>query len=72
MALKTGDDYLASIKSLKLESNILGKKTGNLSEHGMVEPSQQAVAFTFDGALPVDDYTLSAESGGDPPCIGMN
>jgi len=51
MALKTGDDYLDSIKSLKLEAHILGKKTGDLPEHGLVEPSQRAVAFTYDSAL---------------------
>jgi 4-hydroxybutyryl-CoA dehydratase/vinylacetyl-CoA-Delta-isomerase len=50
MGLKTGDEYLDSIKSLDLEAHILGKKTGNLSEHGLVEPSRRAVAFTYDCA----------------------
>jgi len=50
MALKTGDQYLTSIESLKLTSNILGEKTNDLSEHGMVGPSRKAVAFTFDAA----------------------
>ena len=50
MALKTGDEYLDSIKSLGLEAHILGQKTGNLPEHGLVGPSRRAVAFTYDCA----------------------
>lgn len=50
MALKTGDEYLDSIKALGLEAHILGQKTGNLPEHGLVEPSRRAVAFTYDCA----------------------
>ena len=50
MPLKTGDEYLKSIKSLKLKAHVLGEKTGDLPEHGLVEPSQQAVAFTYDAA----------------------
>jgi 4-hydroxybutyryl-CoA dehydratase/vinylacetyl-CoA-Delta-isomerase len=50
MTLKTGDEYIDSIKSLKLEANVMGKKTGDLVENPLVEPSIQAVATTFDGA----------------------
>jgi len=50
MALKTGDEYLESIKSLKLVAQVMGRKTGNLAEHPMVKPSLRAVAATFDGA----------------------
>lgn len=50
MALKTGKDYLKSIEQLNLEAHILGQKTGDLPKHGLVAPSQKAVAFTFDGA----------------------
>ncbi|MFH0789550.1 MAG: 4-hydroxyphenylacetate 3-hydroxylase N-terminal domain-containing protein [Pseudomonadota bacterium] len=50
MALKTGQEYLDSIQSLGLEAHILGQKTGSLPEHGLVEPSRRAVAFTYDGA----------------------
>lgn len=50
MTIKTGDDYLASIKSLGLEAHVMGEKTDHLPEHGLVKPSQQAVALTFDGA----------------------
>lgn len=50
MALKTGDDYLESLESLKLEAHVLGKKTDKLAQHGLVSPSRQAVAFTYDAA----------------------
>lgn len=50
MALKSGDEYLASIKSLGLEAHVLGKKTGNLPEHVLVKPSQRAVSITYDCA----------------------
>ena len=50
MPLKTGDEYLKSIKSLKLKANVLGEKAGDLPEHGLVGPSQKAVAFTYDAA----------------------
>jgi 4-hydroxybutyryl-CoA dehydratase/vinylacetyl-CoA-Delta-isomerase len=50
MALKTGDEYVASIKSLGLEANVMGKKTGNLVEHPLVQPSVRAVAATYDCA----------------------
>ena len=32
MSLKTGKEYLSSIRSLKLEANVLGEKTGNGAE----------------------------------------
>ena len=50
MSLKNGREYLDSIKSLNLEAHVMGQKTGRLGDHGLVKPSQQAVAFTFDGA----------------------
>ncbi len=50
MSLKTGDEYVKSIKSLKLEANVMGKKTGDLPENPLVEPSIQAVAATYDCA----------------------
>jgi 4-hydroxybutyryl-CoA dehydratase/vinylacetyl-CoA-Delta-isomerase len=48
--LKKGDEYLKSIKSLQLKAHVLGEKPGDLPEHGLVEPSQKAVAFTYDAA----------------------
>jgi 4-hydroxybutyryl-CoA dehydratase/vinylacetyl-CoA-Delta-isomerase len=50
MALKTGAEYLDSIESYGLEAHILGQKTGDRPEHGLVQPSRQAVAFTYDCA----------------------
>ena len=50
MALKTADEYRNSVKDLGLEAHILGKKTGDLQEHGLVKPSQEAVAFTYQAA----------------------
>ncbi|UCE52305.1 MAG: 4-hydroxybutyryl-CoA dehydratase [Desulfobacterales bacterium] len=50
MSLKTGDEYLKSIKSLDLEANVMGEQTGNLPENPLVEPSIRAVAATYDCA----------------------
>ncbi len=50
MALKTGDEYVQSIKSLGLEAQVMGRKTGDLTEHPLVDPSLCAIAATFDGA----------------------
>ncbi|MGD9123401.1 MAG: 4-hydroxyphenylacetate 3-hydroxylase N-terminal domain-containing protein, partial [Desulfobacterales bacterium] len=50
MGLKKADEYLKSIKSLRLKAHVLGEKTENLPEHGLVEPAQKAVAFTYDAA----------------------
>ncbi len=50
MALKTGKEYLQSVRDLGLEAHMLGEKRGDLDQHGLVKPSQQAVAFTYDAA----------------------
>ena len=50
MALKTGGEYLESLESLDLEAHALGEKTDRLAEHGLINPSRQAVAFTYDAA----------------------
>ena len=50
MPLKTGDEYLESLKSLNLEANVLGVKTDDLAGHELVGPSRRALAFTYDGA----------------------
>ena len=50
MTLKTGDEYKESVKSLKLEAHVMGKKSDNLPENPLVNPSMKAVAATFDGA----------------------
>jgi 4-hydroxybutyryl-CoA dehydratase / vinylacetyl-CoA-Delta-isomerase len=50
MALKTGAQYIDSIRSLNLRAHVMGKKTGELTENPLVEPSVRAVAATYDGA----------------------
>lgn len=50
MPLKTGDEYRKSIQSLGLRAHLLGEDVEDLPEHGLVEPSQKAVAFTYDAA----------------------
>ncbi len=50
MALKRGDEYIASLKSLGLEANVMGKNTQDLADHPLVIPSVRAVASTFDCA----------------------
>ncbi|MFZ5585322.1 MAG: 4-hydroxyphenylacetate 3-hydroxylase family protein [Thermodesulfobacteriota bacterium] len=48
--MKTGEQYLASLDALDVEAHVLGRKTAGLAGHGLVAPSRQAVAFTFDAA----------------------
>ncbi len=50
MSLKTGEEYVKSIKKLNLKAHVLGKETGDLTEHPLVAPSVRAVAATFDCA----------------------
>ena len=50
MGLKKGEEYLQSIKSLGLKAHVLGETPEDLPEHGLVVPSQKAVAFTYDAA----------------------
>lgn len=50
MALKTGKEYIESLKALKLEAHVMGRRQSDLEAHPLVEPSVQAVAATFDGA----------------------
>jgi len=50
MALRKGDEYIASLKSLGLEANVMGKKVQELPDHPLVTPSVRAVAATFDCA----------------------
>jgi len=68
MALKTGTEYIESIKSLKLESHIMGKKEGNLTDHPLVKPSVSAVAATYDGAHSKDDHTRNIFRVHSPLC----
>lgn len=58
MALKTGDEYIQSIKELGLEANVMGKKTGDLTDNPLVEPSLKAVAATYDCAQSGESKSL--------------
>ena len=48
MAMKNSAEYVASIRSLQLEANILGEPQKDLPDHPIVQPSQRAVAATYD------------------------
>ncbi len=48
MTLKTGKQYLDSIKALDLSTRIMGKE--ETGDHKLITPSRKAVAFTFDAA----------------------
>jgi 4-hydroxybutyryl-CoA dehydratase/vinylacetyl-CoA-Delta-isomerase len=50
MAVRTGAEYVASLKELHLEAHILGEEVGALPDHPLVAPSVRAVAATFDCA----------------------
>ena len=50
MALKTGSDYIQSIRKLALEAHVMGENTKCLCDNPLIAPSMQAVAATFDGA----------------------
>ena len=50
MSLKTGEEYIESIKSMGLKAHVMGEKTGDLPENPLVEPSIRAVATTYDCA----------------------
>ncbi|MBU8848529.1 MAG: 4-hydroxybutyryl-CoA dehydratase [Desulfobacterales bacterium] len=58
MSLKTGKEYLESLKKLNLKAHMLGKKETNLPEHELVSPSQKAVAYTYDAAHDSDTQNL--------------
>jgi len=58
MTLKTGDEYIASVEALELEVNILGERTGGLTEHPLVRPSMRALATTYDCAHDEESRSL--------------
>jgi 4-hydroxybutyryl-CoA dehydratase/vinylacetyl-CoA-Delta-isomerase len=50
MAVRTGAEYVASLKELHLEAHIMGEEVGALPDHPLVAPSVRAVAATYDCA----------------------
>ena len=74
MAVKTGDEYVASIKKLNLKAHIMGEKVADVPEHPLVAPSLRAVAATFDCALRrveprAVSRSLVADRRGDKPLL---
>ena len=58
MSLKTGKEYLESMRSLDLKAQVMGKEEASLPEHALVSPSQKAVAFTYEAARDPDTREL--------------
>jgi 4-hydroxybutyryl-CoA dehydratase/vinylacetyl-CoA-Delta-isomerase len=50
MSLMTGNEYMESIRRLKLEAHVMGEAIADPCGHPIVFPSMRAVAATFDGA----------------------
>jgi 4-hydroxybutyryl-CoA dehydratase/vinylacetyl-CoA-Delta-isomerase len=67
MALRTGDEYIASIEALDLEANVLGDRSRDLTGHPLVRPSLRAVAVTYDCA---HDEAVSSLFRAHSPLIG--
>jgi len=58
VALKTGEEYIQSIKKLGLKANVMGESAEDLTDNPLVEPSLRAVAATFDCAHTGDSLDL--------------
>jgi 4-hydroxybutyryl-CoA dehydratase/vinylacetyl-CoA-Delta-isomerase len=50
MTLKTGQEYIDSLKALDLKAHVLGRKEADLAANPLIAPSIKAVAATYDGA----------------------
>jgi 4-hydroxybutyryl-CoA dehydratase/vinylacetyl-CoA-Delta-isomerase len=50
MPLKTGAQYLDSLRRLKLKANIMGDASTPGPDHPLIAPSARAVAYTYQGA----------------------
>ncbi|MGD0765969.1 MAG: 4-hydroxyphenylacetate 3-hydroxylase N-terminal domain-containing protein [Dehalococcoidia bacterium] len=58
MAIKTGKQYVESLKKLQLKAHIMGEKVGDLPDNPLVAPSVRAVAATFDCAYDAESRDL--------------
>jgi 4-hydroxybutyryl-CoA dehydratase / vinylacetyl-CoA-Delta-isomerase len=58
MPLKKGEEYISSIKSLGLESNLMGTRETAPTNHPLVLPSIRAVAATYDCAYREESRSL--------------
>ncbi len=45
--MKTPDEYIESLRKLKLEVYLLGERVKNPVDHPMIRPSLNSVAMTF-------------------------
>jgi len=59
MALKSGEEYIESIRSLGLSAHVMGQSEQDLTRHPLVNPSIRAVAATYDLAGSPDEETRS-------------
>jgi len=48
MALMTGDEYVASIRRIKMDIRLLGRRIGNPADDPMLRPSLNSVKATYD------------------------
>ena len=55
MAIKTGQDYIQSLKGRKLTVYLFGEQVKDPVEHPMIRPSINAVAETYDLAAREED-----------------
>ena len=46
--IKTGEDYINSLRGRKLKVYLFGELVGDIVEHPMIRPSINAVAETYD------------------------
>ena len=61
MAIRTGQDYINSLKGRKLTVYLFGEKVQDPVEHPMIRPSINAVAETYDLAVREEEIA-SAQS----------
>ncbi|MFH1091279.1 MAG: 4-hydroxyphenylacetate 3-hydroxylase N-terminal domain-containing protein [Pseudomonadota bacterium] len=68
MGLKTGAEYIDSIKYLKLQAHIMGEMAKNVPDHPLAGPSLKAVAETFEGAHSDDEEVRGLFRTHSPVC----
>ncbi len=63
MAMKTGNEYVESLRKLHLNVYLFGEKLESPVDHPIIIPSMNAVAFTYDLALdPMHEELMTAIS----------
>ncbi|GAI41291.1 unnamed protein product, partial [marine sediment metagenome] len=46
--MKTKEEYIASLRKLKLEVYMFGERVNNVVDHPIIRPSMNAVAATYE------------------------